>query len=212
MICENRLSAYFHQHILDPVTTSKTAAARKSKLSVASETSAAEAVEQAEEYDSIFAPMPLELDNGEILMIPPHPDYGMLDDDSLEAYDELKFRVDTEYEREPDTYVPEQTVEDNGQTLTIPAETIRGALRIPYRIRDENGRVQLVKPPHQIQVVRIALGAEGFARLKAGGKNASDVFALWSKRSIEIRNRALRDSKSAGVPVDLAAVPEATDQ
>ena len=168
------------------------------KLSTASETAEAEANEQAEAYGSIFSPTPLELDNGDILMIPLHPDYSMLDDEKMEAWDDLMFRVDTVYDRHPDIHVPEQHME-NG--LTLPASTVRGELMRPYRIEGE-----LVKPSHSVRVVQIALGEIDYKRLKEGGKNASDVWKVWGEQAMRIQERQKSGSQNSGSSVALAPV------
>lgn len=180
------------------------------KLSTASPSAAREAREQAEAYKSIFANRDLELDDGSSISIPPHPDFGMLDDDALEAYEELMFEVDTKYDREPDIVIPEHYEKDEDGVEVgslLPAETIRGALRIPFRKNNE-----LVKPPHRIHIVQIVLGEAGYKRLRQGGRSAGDVWKIWSMQGLEIRERQLRDPKSAGGVVALAAVPQADSQ
>ena len=182
------------------------------KLSTTSETATAEAREQADAYESLFASIPLKLEGGDEIMIPPHPDYAMLDDDKMDEWDELMFRVDNEYLRLPDVFVPEQHLRhDNGEPsgVVIPADTIRGELRRPFQIMGENGKPQLVKPPHSVKIVQIALGEAEYKRLRDGGRNASDVWKIWQEQSLRIKERSLSDSKSAGSTVDLAAVPEA---
>jgi hypothetical protein len=159
------------------------------KLSIASPEAQAEARTQADEYDSLFGNTELELDGGATVSVPPHPDYGMLDDDKMEAWDELRFEVDTVYDREPDIHIPEQTL-DGG--LKLNAETQRGALKVPYR---KGGA--LVKPAHSVKVVQIALGEAEYKRLRDGGRNASDVWKIWGKQSIAIKERQQRDSKSS---------------
>lgn len=175
------------------------------KLEVASTDAAAKAREQAGEYESLFADVPLELDDGDILMIPPHPNYGLLDDDKMEEWNRLLFEVDTEYEREEDIYIPEQTL-DGG--VTLPASTQRGDLKTPYRRVGEDGKSVLVSPPHTVRIAQIALGPVDYAKLRAGGKSAKDVFKIWGQQSLDVRERQQRDSKSPGSPVALAAVPE----
>jgi hypothetical protein len=147
--------------------------------------------EQALAYASVFAPTPLELDNDmRTLEIPPHPNLRMLDDDQMEAYDELLFDADTKYDREPDLLIPEQKLQ-NG--LVIPAETKQGALKIPYRIGGEK-----VKPAYSIRVVQIALGDEAYAKLRAGGKSAGDVWRIWNTQGLEVAAREAQDPKSLG--------------
>jgi hypothetical protein len=61
---------------------------------------AKQAREQADAYDSIFADVDLELDDGSVVKIPPHPDLGMIDDERMEAFEELLFEVEETYDRE----------------------------------------------------------------------------------------------------------------
>jgi hypothetical protein len=170
------------------------------KLPTASSDAAAEAREQADAYESLFASHELEIDGGSVT-IPPHPDFGMLDDERLEDYEELLFEVDTEYDREESIYIPEQHL-DNG--VTLPASEQPGALKRPYR---KNG--VLVKPPHSVRVVQAVLGEAEYKRLRDGGKSAADVWKIWGKQGMEVQERQSADPKSNGSTVDLASVPEA---
>lgn len=175
------------------------------KIDAAEADAQAEALDQAEEYQGLFAPTPLTLDNGDVIKIPPHPEYGMLPDEAMDLYDELLFMVDTVYERDEDVYIPEQKL-DNG--ITLPATTQRGALKRPFRIKRENGVSELVKPSHTTKLVRIALG-DDYEKLKPGGKSSADVWKIWQEQSLRIRERQARDSKSASGPVAVAPVPKA---
>jgi hypothetical protein len=160
--------------------------------------------EQADAYDSMFADIELELDDGATLSIPPHPDLGMLDDEATEQYEELQFEMES-YDREEDIFIPEQRLMDpdgNETGVVLPGSTAQGQLKRPYRKDGE-----LVKPPHSIRVARIALGEEGYQRLVAGGRSAGDVWRAWAKQAAELRDREEADSKSEGSSVDLEAVP-----
>lgn len=168
-----------------------------------SSTASREAREQATEYDSLFRPTPLELDDGSIIKIPPHPDFGMLDDEQMGEYEELLFDVET-YDREDDVVIPEQRL-DNGRVL--PAEVKRGELKRPYR---KDG--QLVKPPYSVRVVMAALGDSEYKRLREGGRSAADVWRIWGQQGLDVRARQEVDSKSSGGDVALASVPEADSQ
>jgi len=162
--------------------------------------------EQANAYDSLFADTPLELDNGEVILVPPHPDLGMLDDEAMAAYEELQFEMES-YDREEDVFIPEQRLRNPDGTesgVVLPATTQRGALKRPYR---KNG--ELVRPPHSVRVAKIALGEEGYAKLRAGGKSAADVWRIWSRQAAELRERQELDPKSDGGALALEAVSEA---
>lgn len=163
-----------------------------------------QAREQADEYDSLFADIQLELDDGTTLAIPPHPDLGMLDDEATEQYEELQFEMES-YDREEDIIIPEQRLKDsdgNETGVVLPGSVAPGALKRPYRKDGE-----LIKPPHSVRVARIALGEEGYQRLVAGGKSAGDVWRAWAKQAAELRDREDSDSKSERGTVDLEAVP-----
>ena len=175
------------------------------KLTATGPDAAQEARDQADAYDSLFADTPLELDDGTIMMNAPHPEYGMLDDEQMDAWDELQYEVDTEYDREPDIFIPEQKL-DNG--IMLPAETQRGALLRPYR-KTVGDVTSLVKPSHSIRVVQAALGDAKYKELRAGGRSAADVWKIWGKQGLKVKERQASDSKSASSTVDLETVSEA---
>jgi hypothetical protein len=137
------------------------------KLPHTSPDAAAEARAQADEYESLFGDTDLELDGGDILKVPPHPDYGLLDDDRMDEYEALQFAVDTEYEREPDVYIPEQRLKDptTGEEtgVVLPPQTVRGQLKTPFRIDGVR-----VTPSHSTKVVIAALGEADYKRLRDG--------------------------------------------
>jgi hypothetical protein len=163
-----------------------------------------QAREQADAYDSLFADIEMELNDGTTISVPPHPDLGMMDDEATGEYEELQFEMES-YDREEDIFIPEQRLRDssgNENGVVLPATTSLGALKRPYRKDGE-----LIKPPHSVRVARIALGEQGYQRLVAGGKSAGDVWRLWAKQAAELRDREAGDSKSEGSPVDLEAVP-----
>lgn len=163
---------------------------------------ASDAREQAEAYDGLFKNQKIELKDGTPMEIPPHPDFGMLDDDRQDAYEELLFETES-YDREPEIFIPEQKL-DNG--IVLPAETRRGALLRPFRKTDADGNVVRVTPPYSVRVVEAALGPEAFAKLKAGGCSAADVWRIWGRQALEVRNRQATDPKSNGSSVALEAV------
>ena len=154
--------------------------------------------EQAKAYESVFAPTALELDDGTVIDIPPHPNLRMLDDDRQAAYEELLFETES-YDRLPDIHFPEQTL-DSG--AVIPADTKRGALLEPYRKGGE-----LIKPPHSVRVVQAALGEDVYTVLRAGGRSAADVWRIWNEQGLRITERQAADSKSNGSALGVAALP-----
>jgi hypothetical protein len=143
--------------------------------------------EQAETYDSMFAPIPLELNNGTVLNVPPHPNLGMLDDDQQEAYEELMFEVES-YDREEDVVLPEHTLSSG---TVVPGRVIKGDLKVPYR---KDG--VLVKPSHRTRVVQVSLGEDAYNQLVSGGRKAVDVWRLWHEQTLKITDRQAADSKS----------------
>ena len=175
------------------------------KLPNAASDAGSKAREQADAYNSFLADQELELEDGSILRIPPHPDFGMIDDEQLESYEELLVEVES-YDREDDIFIPEQKLRDpeTGQEtgVVLPAETQKGALKRPYR---KDGK--LVKPPHSVRIVQAVLGPEKYKALRAGGRSAKDVWRLWGEQGLELRQRQLTDSKSDGGSVDLEPVP-----
>jgi hypothetical protein len=149
------------------------------------------ALEQAEAYESVFAgtPMDLEYPDGrkETVTIPPPPSLGIMDDDCIEAYQELQFLIDTKCDREPDLHIPEQKLESG---VILPEETKRGALLQPYRINGER-----LKPAYEIQLVQAVLGKELYTKLKAAGKGAGDVQRIWSMQTLKLSARQAEDPK-----------------
>ena len=149
--------------------------------------------DQAAAYDSVFAATPLELTfsdgSTEIVEIPPHPNLSMLDDERQEAYEELMFEAES-FDREPDIYIPEQTLESG---VVLPAETRKGRVLQPYRKDGE-----LVKPPHSVRVVQACLGDDNYAKLRRAGKNAADVWRIWNQQGLDLANRSDVDPKSNG--------------
>lgn len=165
-----------------------------------------QARDQASAYDSLFAETKLELDDGSFLSIPPHPDLGMLDDEQMDAYEDLVMEQET-YDREEDIYIPEQRLLDsdgNETGVVLPASTEKGALKRPFRINGVR-----VTPAHSVRVAQIALGEDGYARLRKGGRSAADVWRVWGRQAAELADRQASDDKSAGSPLGLASVSEA---
>ena len=116
------------------------------KMPTTSPDAPAEARAQAEAYNSLFSPREIDLDDGSTISIPPHPDFGMLDDENMEAYEELLFEMES-YDREDDIFIPEQRLRDdkgNETGVVLPADTQRGELKRPFR-RTVDGKTELVE-------------------------------------------------------------------
>lgn len=164
------------------------------------------ATDQATEYDSsIFAWTTLTFDDGSSMQIPPQPSLRQLDDDCLAAYDQLIVESQS-YDRE-DIELPERTIKDDeGNEMTLPAETKKGAYRQPYH---KDG--VLVSPPWEVQEVATAIGPEQYQELRSKTINgrragAGDVRRIWNEQGMRLMERQKRDSKSADSAGDLAPV------
>jgi hypothetical protein len=162
-----------------------------------------QAREQAGAYDSLFADTVLELDDGETIDIPPHPDLAMLSDEAMEEYEELQFEMES-YDRDEDIFIPEQRLRDSDgheSGVVLPGSTQKGALLRPYR---KDG--VLIKPPYSVRVAKIALGEAGYKQLTEGGKSSADVWRIWGTQAAELRKRQADDSKSDGSSMAVEAV------
>jgi hypothetical protein len=165
----------------------------------------AQARAQANVYDSLFSDTKLELNDGSSIAFPQHPDLGMLDDDQMDAYEDLVMEIET-YDREEDIFIPEQRLLDskgNETGVVLPSSTERGQVKRPFR---KDG--VRVKPAHSVRVAKIALGEEGYQRLRAGGRSAKDVWRIWGRQAAELADRSAADDKSDGGALGLAAVSE----
>lgn len=174
-----------------------------------------QAREQAATYRSVFAGPILRFDDGTTMELPPHPDLRMFDEDVLEDYDQYMFDVRNTFDREPDVWFPEQKVTDSqGKELTLPATLRKGRTIVPFQKTDADGKVELVKPPHEIKLVQMVLGEAEYKRLRSktvNGKKAGakDVWRAWNERGEDLMERRDADPKSDGGAVDGAPVPEA---
>ncbi|MBX9638356.1 hypothetical protein ACX9NE_26765 [Mycobacterium sp. ML4] len=170
------------------------------------------ATDQATEYDaSIFAWTTLRFDDGSSMQIPPQPSLRQLDDDCLAAYDRLIVESES-YDREV-IELPERTIkDDDGNEMTLPAETKEGPYRQPYR---KDG--VLLSPPWEVQEVQAAIGPEQYEFLRSkmiDGRRAGagDVRRIWSEQGLRLMERQKRDSKSADSTGDLAPVAAADSE
>ena len=172
-----------------------------------------EARAQANAYKSIFADRELIFDDGTKMVLPPHPNLRMLDDDALEAYEAYLEEVET-YDRGPDIYIPEQKVKDrDGNEMTLPAEVRPGPVLGPPYFKDK----KRVSPPREVRIVQVVLGQEQYDVLrskKIDGRKAGarDVWRAWNEQGNEITARADDDSKSAASADVLEDVPPADSQ
>jgi len=160
-----------------------------------------EAREQAAEAIGFLASIEIELPSGEVVEIPQR---GMLDDEQREKLNELELETES-WDRHDDTIIPEFRLKDKdgNETDVLPARTVRGELKIPYR---KNG--DPIKPAYPVRVAVAILGEEGYKRFKAGGGRASDVTAVMAQLDKRIEEREKVDPKSVGGDDDLAAVAD----
>ncbi len=183
-------------------------------MSKSDPTPSIEAVTQAEQYGGPFSPKLLHFDDDETMKVCPHPVYRLFSsEEALTAYDQRMVDIEENFDREPDTYIPEQVIKTStGEEVTLPAETKRGAVKTPYRL---DGK--LVSPPHEVLMVQIALGEAEYARLKTktiDGRPASysDVWRVWLEAADEGRARAEADSKSVGSVAGVEGVAAADSE
>ncbi len=136
-----------------------------------------EAREQANEYKSPFADRKLVFDDDTFMVLPPHPNLRMLDDEALEALEA--------YEEEIETY----DKDDDGQVKNLMAGG-------PFF---KDGK--RVSPPYRVRMVQIAIGEDRYEELRTKTINgqkcgARDVWRAWSDQGVEIVERINQDSKS----------------
>ena len=97
----------------------------------------------------------------------------------------------------------------------MPAEVRQGALKVPYRKTDpKTGKTVLMSPPFDVQQIKIILGEQAYAALRAGTINGergsvAHVKAVWRKQGKAIERRQADDSKSVDSPEVLADVAPA---
>lgn len=163
------------------------------------------AAEQAKEYASIFAPIPLTFDDKTTMEIPCNPEWRLFEDEEcLRAYDRLMFERESYDCHEIE--LPERKVkDDDGNEMVLPAETRKGAPKVPFRKGNE------LVDDDEARLVRTVLGDAKYQLLCSktiNGRKAgyADVQRAWSQRGYELMERQRADSKSAPGSVDLAPV------
>ena len=172
-------------------------------------TSGADAIEQANTYGGILANKTLYFDDGSTMQVTPHPSLGVFETaEQADEYEQYMFDIQETYDREPDIYIPEQTVERDGKTIVLPAETKRGAVKTPYR---KDG---VRCTPHNVRLVQIALGDKKYKQLvskKIDKRPAGygDVLRLWLDQGNQMKERATEDPKSVAGDLGVEEVPEA---
>lgn len=154
-----------------------------------------EAKEQAGEYFGFTASVFIQVDSGKVFEI---PNPGLMNDDQQERWEELQFELE-QCDREPDIEIPERTLEDG---TVLPAQTIRGEVKVPYRINGE-----LMKPPYNVRLAKVLFGEEGYAEYKAGGGIAGQINVEWARMNREYQERVAADPKSGGDGPTLEVVP-----
>jgi hypothetical protein len=159
-----------------------------------------EARESAAEATGFLASIEIEA-GGEIFEIPQR---GLLDDEQRDRLNEVEMDTET-WEREPDIEIPEIRLKDKdgNETEVIPARTIRGALKIPYR---KNGK--LIKPAYPVRVAIAVLGEDAYKRFHAAGGRGSDITAILAQLDKRVEEREKVDPKSAASGGDMASVAD----
>lgn len=152
-----------------------------------------EAKEQAAEYFGFAASVYVRGKSGEVWEI---PNPGLLDDDQQERWEELQFLLE-DCDRKPDIEVPERTLDDG---TVIPARTIPGDLKTPYRINGE-----LLKPSYNVRLAMALFGDE-YEDFKADGGSGNQVALEWARMNREYMERVEADSKSDGGASSVEAV------
>lgn len=149
----------------------------------------ADAREQANAYQSVFADRKLTFDDDTTMVIPPHPNLRMLDDDALEALEA--------YEEEMESYDKDE--DGRPKNLSSGGPFYKDGKR--------------VSPPYRVRMAQIALGDDyDVLRTKTiNGKKAGarDVWRAWSDQGVEIVERINQDSKSDEGAVVLEDAAEA---
>lgn len=159
-----------------------------------------EAREQAAEATGFLASIEIE-EGGEVFEIPQR---GLMDDEQRDRLNELDLETET-WDHEPDIPIPERRLKDKdgNETDVLPARTVRGALKVPYR---KDGK--LIKPAYPVQVATAVLGEETYKRFHAAGGRGSDITAVlaWLDKRVEEREKV--DPKSSDGDNYLAAVAD----
>ncbi|GJJ22281.1 hypothetical protein [Mycolicibacterium mageritense] len=167
-----------------------------------------DAQEQADTYDGFARSATITArKSGEVFTIG-NPLF--FDDDQLAAYQALHHRMN-QCDRWPDTEIPEQSIEStdpNGATVKTHngAHVRRGDYIEPYQETDKDGVTRLVDPPYEVQVAKIVLGEEDYARFKAGGGSSRELTMKLQKLRERVEEREAADPKSVGGAADSAAV------
>lgn len=122
-----------------------------------------------------------------------HP--KMFDDDQQAEFNRLQHLLNR-CDRHPDYEVPEHrtivTAPDGTVTETVLAgNRQRGDYIEPYQLDGD-----LVEPPYQVQITAIILGADEYARFKAGGGRSVEVVDELLRMQRETVKRVSDDPKS----------------
>lgn len=172
------------------------------------------AQEQANEYDGFARSGTIVArKSGETFTIP-NPMF--FDDDQLAAYQALHHLMN-QCDRWPDTEIPEQSIESvdpNGAKVKTHngAHVRRGDYIEPYQQTDKDGVTRLIDPPYEVQVAKIVLGEEDYARFKAGGGSSRELTMVLAKLRERVEEREAADSKSAGGSAGSAVVAAADSE
>jgi hypothetical protein len=101
-------------------------------------------VNDAELFERLTADTPLTLKDGTVIQVPPHPQFGFLGDDQLDAYEELVFEAKS-YDREDDVVDQYEVKRPDGKLIT-PAKSVKGPLKVPHQ---KDGKV--IRPTETVR-------------------------------------------------------------
>lgn len=159
-----------------------------------------DAKDQAAEYFGLKASVLIEAD-GKVFEI---PNPGFMDDDQQERWDELQFLLES-CERQDDIVIPARELEDGTK---VEEQRIPGEFKTPYRIKDADGKSQLLKPPYNARLGMVIFGEKGYAEYKAAGGSGNQIALEWARMNQEYQKRVESDPKSVGSAGPLESVPE----
>jgi hypothetical protein len=146
-----------------------------------------DAIEAAAEFLGFMSGIPIDIGGGETWVL---PNPSLLDDDQEDRYNEALNEIrkeDEQLDREPDplTADGQPKLDDDGQP-------IKGAVITPAQIGGE------LVPNRNVRIAEALMGPDVYTKFKAAGGRASQITIHWQQMGKFMRERAARDSKSAG--------------
>ena len=152
----------------------------------------AAAREEAADYMGFLAAKTVPLNDGSTIDI---PNPSMFDDDTQERWDEFQMFLES-CERYPDRTVPAHKITVNGNEVFVPETTIVGDVLRPLRRKNDEGKVERVKPGYEVRLAQAVLGEDGYRDAHANGLQATDVALYINEMQKRYNDRKASDSKS----------------